>query len=426
MLDFPPEILAEAFKIGVMTWGISFMPPVCLVSRGWYDVVTNTPHLWGIIEVTSKSSPRLLLNQISRAKATPLTVYISRGVDNIRPFHPVLNRLFELSSNWVSATLPPEVLARCRWNDLRYTLQELVINDRIQCTNPFASWAQEGAEFKALRLFSTASMDMSDLFLSSTIHHVKIIQGRITAVAPAATLTHLRKVPNVRTLKIRELKQTSTIPDQRLVITMNQLTTLELVRVDLPSLLLSSIICPALESLTIGPCPKRYLPEDTLSSFLSQWCDPKHIPIRLHTLKLEQCVRPSDVTYLIRFLARLPNLVRLSLIDDDIEASEVSTDEDNFLRALSSPQGARSAGGGWLCPSLMTLHIEADTAPNDVLDLARQRGCGSNSGGLRSLRTVSGFLCREGTAEERRETESLVHAVECVCLACVMESLAAS
>jgi hypothetical protein len=77
MIDIPPEILASAFEVGVLTWGIRYLPPMCLICKEWNQVIINTPHLWGIIEVNTNSDGKFLLDQIARAKAAPLTIPLS-------------------------------------------------------------------------------------------------------------------------------------------------------------------------------------------------------------------------------------------------------------------------------------------------------------------------------------------------------------
>ena len=53
-------------------------------------------------------------------------------------------------------------------------------------------------------------------------------------------------------------------------------------------------------------------------SFFSQWSHPSFVPVKLHTLELVSCLIFTDVPFLIRWLTRLPNLVRLILKDDAI------------------------------------------------------------------------------------------------------------
>ena len=76
--------------------------------------------------------------------------------------------------------------------------------------------------------------------------------------------------------------------------------------------------------------------------------------VNFHTLELVSCLRFTDVPFLIRWLTRLPNLVRLILKDDAIGEAATTlgqdTDDANLYKAPSS------IADGWLCPSLMILH----------------------------------------------------------------------
>ncbi|KAJ2927458.1 hypothetical protein H1R20_g9636, partial [Candolleomyces eurysporus] len=114
MMDIPPEILASAFEIGVLRWGIRYLPPMCLVCKEWNQVIINTPHLWGIIEVTTNSHAEFLLDQTARAKATSLTIFVSKGALNSHSLAPVIRGLVALSPNWIKATVARTSLNKCR------------------------------------------------------------------------------------------------------------------------------------------------------------------------------------------------------------------------------------------------------------------------------------------------------------------------
>lgn len=424
MLDIPPEVLATAFEIGIWEWGISYLPTVCLVCREWNEVAKSTPHLWGIIQVDTKSRPHRLLAQLSRAKATPLTIYISRGVHMCKPnLEPVVARLIELSENWIGATIPSKILQRCKWSDLRRSLEDLEItDDECQTLDPrfFDLPERDRSGPPALRALSIGGIVGVEPLLSPSIRHFVIGQRGPHYKPIVQTLDHLRRIPNVRTLSITGLRP-SPLHDYTQVIRLNHLTTLKLTFVPRASQLLSSIVCPALQQLTISTT------QDSMTPFLSQWCNPIHTPTSLHTLDLEQCIIPTDVPYLIRFLARLPELLRLSIFDERLSDAPLlpATDENNIVKALASSSGARSvSGGSRLCPALTTLEMSTDSDFQDLLELAAQRGNTSGSGSMKTLRTVGGYLCAGARAGQMIELRQLVENVECECLGCSMDSLA--
>lgn len=453
MLDIPPEVLASAFEIGVLSWGIRYLLPVCLVCKEWNQVVINTPHLWGIIEVNGDSRPEFLLDQISRAKAAPLTVFVSKAALSSKPLAPVLKGLVALSQNWVSASMPKAFLNRCRWADLRNSLRELSI---LNGDDAVSSWFFHGVSETtalpppALRHLSVDYTWVDDHLLTSSIQTFSMIGCHNNQVTLSSTLDQLSKIPNVRHLCIQRLHHQPRLPDKTIVVRLDSLLSLEACSLEFPSFLLSFISCRSLNSLTIGPCPRRRFrtwPVENasfdpsfrvLSPFLTQWCNPKHLPSSLNALKLEQCMSNTDIPNLIRFLARLPNLTILALIDDALdyqpEYDGPGTDEDNILLALASPTGARSGGGGWLCPSLRVMHVEADILFQHLLDVVVLRGCqnsavaeadllsrGSGATPPRCLRTVIGLICPEGTKENREQLRNLVAESYCTCVGCCLE-----
>ncbi|RXW15103.1 hypothetical protein EST38_g10753 [Candolleomyces aberdarensis] len=439
MIDIPPEILASAFEIGVLTWGIRYLPPMCLVCKEWNQVVISTPHLWGIIEVATDSHAEFLLDQIARAKAAPLTVFVSKGALNSHSLAPVIRGLVALSPNWIKATLfitnGSEVADSSLFFDGTPDTQSL---------HPPA------LRHLSMDYIYISEPEWDNHLLSSSIQTFKINGGHNGQVSLSSTIDQLSKTPNVRELTIRYLHHEPRLPEKSLVVYLDSLLSLDVEWVEFPSFLLSSISCRSLNALTIGHsgCQSRtwqirhmvdasFDPSfRTLSPFLTQWCDPKFLPSALHALKLEQCIAIEDIPMLIRFLARLPHLAVLSLNDDaldyDPERRGTYTDENDILLALASPTGARSGIGGWLCPSLRVLHVEADIDFQRLLDVVVLRGCNSpevestGAGPAKTLRCVIGMTCSEGTRESRELLSSLVEEVYCTCIGCCLDQCAAS
>lgn len=442
MDDIPAEILATAFEMGVLDWGVHFLPPICLVCRTWNEIVSTTPHLWGIVDVSPKShSPRpwLLLDQIARAKHAPLTVFIDKGANKRNRLDPVLAQLIQLSRNWISAVLPCDVLERCRWHDLKGKLQSLTVTQG--CPGKDSPFFRTDGDVDSIDLrlppaltrLSIVGSNPPRQFLSRSLKTFTLVPGRTNHIALSETLDHLSSIPNIEILSISQLKHYPRLPDTPRIIHLNNLTSLKLSTVDYPSLLLSSLACPSLEVLSLGPCPvySRWgsRPESAmrpLTPFLSQWCNPEYTPRRLHTLRIEQSLAMDDTPCLIRFLARLPNIAHLAICDDAVAEYlkyNTKTNEDgDILKALASSTGGRRNADGadeWLCPRLGYLEIELDAPFHRLLDIAQARGIHSTSpGGLRTLRRVAGYLCREGTDEEMELFRSLVQDLECECLAC--------
>ncbi|RXW20835.1 hypothetical protein EST38_g5018 [Candolleomyces aberdarensis] len=389
MDDLPPEILATAFEIGVLTWGIHFLPAVCLVCRDWNSVVQNAPHLWGIIQVTKSSQVKRLLDRIIKAKDAPLTVYISPRASDMLSITPVLAALIRKCNRWARATLstpglPGELFFKPSENEIPPSGSPVL---RILS---MTGWHEDGSWTKHL--------------LSPSLQHLCLTPGFDHKIPVISMLDQLYRTPNARRIEFRQVVYQNEPADllASAVIHLDKLVSLELSSINYPSLLLSYIARLSLQKLIVGPRllyepPGHDKPLKRLAPFLSRWCQPGFVPSSLHTLELFRCMQPSDIPYLIRFLAQLPNLVVLDLDDDALDDSpEQITDEDNVLRALSSPEGARSGIRGWLRPSLMAFHFEnVNIRFQDLLDVARVRGCNSSSTG-------------EGTTEEAQELYELL------------------
>ncbi|KAG6820586.1 hypothetical protein H0H93_014813 [Arthromyces matolae] len=110
MLDpttIPHEILATVFEIGILTWDIRFLPPLRLVCHTWNEIVMTTPRLWGIISLDKWTDPDRLAYQISKAKHSPISIYVRRP-NEVRS--KALHMIVGLSSNWVHADVSTSML----------------------------------------------------------------------------------------------------------------------------------------------------------------------------------------------------------------------------------------------------------------------------------------------------------------------------
>ncbi|EAU83479.2 hypothetical protein CC1G_04735 [Coprinopsis cinerea okayama7 len=457
--ELPSEVLAAAFELGVLTTGIRFLPPVCLVCRTWYLLINETPRLWGIIDVSRTAKPDLLLAQVDKAKAAPLTVFVSETYTVLgkRRNFDVIDRLSNLSCNWIKADVPRWVFSQREWPTDYPNLEELVIfSGRLALPTQSDSSSQSTPpSSNKLRSLVIDGVTNSGQFLSPSIQAFTL-KGRGSSPPVSDTLAQLSQIPNVRRLKIDGLCHRPQLLNQSLTVTLAHLREMELTGLRYLSILLLYLAAPNLHVLTIdntsirnhrpwwwmnqpgldnGPDQEWTL----LTPFFTQWCEPRFTPSNLHTLKLVNCLIPSDLPFLVRFLARTPNLVRLILVDEVIAGipSALSGLEESdeggragILDALKSPTAAMSAGGGWLCPSLMVLHIESkELETKDLIDVAAIRGvrspvdCGLSQSAPKKLRTITGFICA-GAEGELARLESLVDTACCTCLGCDMNTLA--
>ncbi|KAJ6617956.1 hypothetical protein B0H10DRAFT_2379781 [Mycena sp. CBHHK59/15] len=203
-------------------------------------------------------------------------------------------------------------------------------------------------------------------------------------------------------------------------VTLANLSNLELVNIRHPTSLLLDLHAPALQTLVI-----RNSRMD-MGAFLSQWSHADFLPSNLRSLEFTECFSETHMPYLIRWLARLPSLLRLVLTHkDDIGDPNplTSSVETDIFKALSSPDGAGSVVGGWLCPSLVHLCVDTNLRVVDIIPIARARGgAAARSSGLPSrLRLMQATLCSSGTEDEIAEFRSFFAEDSdaiCLCLAC--------
>ncbi|KAF8063336.1 hypothetical protein FPV67DRAFT_237902 [Lyophyllum atratum] len=433
--QIPAEVFAAVFEIGVLTWDIQFLPPLRLVRRTWDDIITTTPRLWGIVTIHKEINIERVKSQITRAKSSPLSVFVKTRT---RKQHEMLLRmLVELSSNWIRAEVSVSLLARCRWSDLRGTLETLRLTaDGTGNAMPKTFFDVEpNVSLGPPRLRSLTAVGLSEKsilpFLSASITYFELClhEDSIFTQPLSDTLTYLTSVPHVLAIKlegVRHIVDRDLPTDFQRPVHLTKLVTLELDHVLYPSALLCEISTPSLQTfilrhstmLSERPYTRLRRPElEPLSPIFTQWSHGIFLPVNLHTLVLEDCLQVQDVAFLIRWLERLPRLVRLTLWDDAIsEAAELpsSEEETNIFRALTRTS---------LCPSLMQLRIAADLQVTDLVPIARARGgryAESISAGLTTnrLRYLEAPLCPSGSSQEIEWLKELVDEVRCACLSC--------
>lgn len=433
-MDFqqvPSDVYATIFEIGVLAWGIDFLPRICLVCRAWNEIVISTPSLWGIINILDKRAryPYTLGLQITKAKAAPLTVSIPPSVLPPAVAWEV-RRLTSLSRNWVSAVVHTNTLLQCRWSDMRSSLGSLHLSRSFPSTDPATDFFGDLTEFRQppkLHTFTATALSKEWIlpFLSSSIKffRLKVNPRHDDQVHLTSTIDCLSRIPAVNTLIIESIRHFQSVPLNQKTVYLRELLTLELVRSCYVSPLLCAISATSLQTLFVDhqyrPHRSRNSqnesPSLALASFFSQWSHSNYLPANLHTLKLVECLQLADVPFLIRFLSRLPNLVRLIIVDDTVgNAAELPPggEERNLFRALESSKGAESVGGGWLCTSLMVLHLETDLQVQDLIRIARARNETTSSPSSTSnpnrLRWVDAMLCSSGSRSEVEELRTLV------------------
>jgi len=477
--DIPPEILAASFEMGIYTWGTTFIYPISLVCSSWRDTIEHTPRLWGIILIGkahqgcgpggARAQAKRLRKQIVKAKEAPLSI-VCDAKGRVHP-RELVDELVGLAHNWVMADVGTEFLANSRWGVLRYTLEELVLrrNGNPAEDNPSAFFEKDGEGSicstgtrhpTKLRSFTAKSLPRDWVlgFLSPTIQHFHLEGG--DSVVPRNwrggqkhnirdIWEYLMRIPNATSLELVDLYHT--IPNQDLApqggVHLSHLRTLKLLNVLFSALVLATIRAPHLQTLSIdGRAPPgiHYRPsieEDVgLAYVFALWSQPGVVPERLHTLELRDCVGLGDVPFLVRWLERLPNLVRLFLKDEvfgnaklhafksdgvDEDGGSVFDAEDfDIYRALARPRRMKDGEMGWLCPLLMILYLDTDQDISDVIPIARARGGNAPPRDVEGilppnrLRRIETQLCPDATKSDIQELRSLVDQVYCVCTNC--------
>ena len=435
--DIPPEILAAAFEIGIYTWGIKFLPTLSRVCQHWRSIIDNTPRLWGIISVSPKSSPNVLEKQITKAKASPLSIRISPSANGIR-HNRVRRQIFALSANWVTAKVGTAFLSDsgARWNALQYSLETLTLrrgNPTYDDPGPFFEDSTHHSHRQvSLHTFSADSLPKAWTvgFLGPWLKHFYLRQWG-TGQKITDTWEYLARIPSAITIElyqVQHVEHPDRVPPLPPTIVLPKLESLRLKGVKLAPTVLSAIAAPSLQTLSIHEASQRWWWWDgppSMSGFFAQWSQPSHTPTHLHTLELIDTLRAGDTPYLIRWLRRIPNLVRLLITDDEIAkaASITSHREMNLYNALAYPWEEEGGGSSaWLCPSLMILYL--DTAPEltDLLPIARSRGGiappTADIPPLARLRRLESRLCPVHNLDELDDLKSLIDEANCICTHC--------
>ncbi|KAJ7641338.1 hypothetical protein FB45DRAFT_355405 [Roridomyces roridus] len=118
--SLPPELFARVLEIAVETWGIGFLPPICMVSARCYQVIISTPSLWGILVIGKDSSGRILSTQLEKAKESDLRLTFTRAWNRRKPvLKVIIPNLAALVHTWVQVDMPTNALTgSTRWVDM--------------------------------------------------------------------------------------------------------------------------------------------------------------------------------------------------------------------------------------------------------------------------------------------------------------------
>ncbi|KAF8881676.1 hypothetical protein CPB84DRAFT_1791546 [Gymnopilus junonius] len=454
--DIPPEILASVFELTIYTSSISSLRPLSIVCRHWHDVVEQTPRLWGIVLLRKQSSPAALEKQITKAKAAPLSITLFPGTRSAKHTKKVYQKLTDLSINWVMANVGTEFISACRWVALYRSLEELTLcrgGPRYDEPGPFFNDVNAFTQREAkLRSFTATNLQKAWVigFLGPSIRQFCLVRGYpdlseqvnyytyrlYTRIAD--TWDYLSRLPEVIKVHLKHLKHNDPKGFAPSVIRLSKLLTLHVEDVLQMPILLSYIAAPHLQTLCIDqrqiePLSFSFRNPSPVAPLFACWSDPSFLPANLHTLELRDCLEITDVPYLIRWLERLPNLIRLFIGDGSNvlgkAPSRLSPDdgESNLYRALAHPMTRQDGESFWLCPSLMILHLDADQDIGELLSIARTRG------GIASamhdipppnrLRRVEALLCNTGREEEIELLGSLVDQAYCLCTSCGLRVL---
>ncbi|KAJ6589076.1 hypothetical protein B0H19DRAFT_1102803 [Mycena capillaripes] len=432
MLDqLPPEIFARVLEIATEVWGIGFLPPICLVSTACNGVVVSTPSLWGIIVVDRHSSVPLLNQQLAKAKAADLNIAFSRkgwnrpGEKRVWKF---MTDLISLAHNWVRVDMPTNLLSATTWGDMRRVeVLNLRFNAGAGCDAEKFFDSAAGAAYTQPNLHSFTASGLPEAwmtrFLSPRITYLEIGRlGQWNEYIPASLIQqYLSLAPNVHTLSLPDI---SFLPfsTSKHTVSLPNLHNFDLARASDGLQLLLNIRAPALRTLSISGYA------GTMNSLFSQWSQPGFLPAYLQSLELSNCLSPKDMPFLIGWLARLPALLRLTIVDSELGEvlSSTSSAENDLLKALASPNGAGPVVGGWLCPSLIHLCLDDDSLCfGDILSIVRARGGVTRvSGGPVRLRSIQAPLCSAGTPDDVAELRSFFadpSDARCICLSCFFD-----
>ncbi|KAF9481489.1 hypothetical protein BDN70DRAFT_876280 [Pholiota conissans] len=448
----PPEILASIFETVIYSCGITSILPISLVCTAWRDIIDHTPRLWGIILFEKHTPPHILHSQISKAKAAPLSVTIPVRLG--RKHQEIISRLTSLSHNWVSAEVSIQHLIYNSPEDAYCNLETLVLSrGRPQKSLGVGEESPtKSAQIVSkptfvhpakLHSFSAIGIGRSWVlpFLSFSIRHFRLRQKGDILQNMHDLERYLVRIPQLVTLELDHFYFSNPLmrSEHSSTILLRNLEVLRLTNMSYSPAILCALTVPSLQLLTISALPllwdstyyvwipasfRRYKPTP-MAPLFSQWSQDGIIPANLHTLELHNCLLPGDISYLIRWLARLPNLVSLSLKDDGVHRSMIIPPDvaRQFYDSLALPQPRIDSDEAvWICPSLTILHLEiANRFLTDLLPIAQSRGKGASPihGILppKQLRRVEAQICPLGVdkVEERILFDSLIEQPYCIC-----------
>jgi hypothetical protein len=438
VLELPQEILAYSFECGVHDVGISFLYPLCLTCKSWREIVQDTPQLWGIFNLSNKTSKarlRHIPDQIARAKATSLWLSVdTRFQLHLNANVSIVEKLLLLASNWVYADIPASLLDKVEWNDLSlleafvvrgawlptYTISpNLVISKDLESRSRFSS-----SRLRSFSCIGDLPHSLTQKFVSPTLTFLELsnCERKLREILDALSVTR-----NLAILHLSGIRCKDVLYRSEPIVSLPSLQTLEVVNFRAFNSVLEHLCCKSLEYLTIKSSychPHWYYGRqndgiDQTNTFMVQWSGPSFLPQRLHTLEFSNSLQAVHIPHLIRWLGRLTSLVRLVLCDEAIVPASNSSHTENIFLALSTTAETQ----GWLCPSLMQLSIEADIQVTDLLPIAHNRGghydlgCTGTEQPSR-LRLIQGPICTSGFSNEIEELGRSVDEVVCDCLGC--------
>ncbi|KAF8898317.1 hypothetical protein CPB85DRAFT_1327710 [Mucidula mucida] len=404
--ELPSELLARAFEIGIFKWGIQFLPPLRLTCQSWNEIVLFTPRLFGIIDVT-RVSRSTIQRQLARAKAAPLYVTIPRYLNRYHGAE-LETILLTTAENWVYAAVPMRVMYKIhprRRDDLtRLDALHVAAGDPKLAAASESFWGATAPP--KLRFFS------ADGLCSREVHSLivvpsSIIDFELKNLHGGRRLEHdyycqrdipmkellgiLARIPNAARICLDTIQSLQPAAEPLLALTFSHLTELDLTRVRWAPHFLASMNLPALQNLVIVDCEMAPRWGGSWQVVFMQWSQPGWLPVNLQSIDIRGSLEESDVDAFIRWLARLPNVVRLM------------HDEDARITAALAYDAS-------LCPGVVHLAIERAYEFADLMLLAKHRRA--------RLKFISAALCFEGSEDEIAELKNLVEEVHCVCFSC--------
>ena len=430
--------MARAFELAITEHGIGLLPGFALVCKDWHTLIKHTPRLWGIIDFSRSTSH--VARQLQRAKSAPLSLAFPKNAQGIYSFtHEHRSPIFGLAHNWVKAELCVNQLICVHTRSAFSNLEVLTLSSPCSLSLQEAEAFFGDAQHSHSKIHSFTASDLPSEwikgFLGPSIYFFRHEGSALVKKKEEIddTYRHFSRIPNAVTIELDTIMYKAAPVNQIPLIQLPHLRTLSVRNVTFITQVLSSISAPDLQTLSLESThvtPYYYVWDshhDTIWSgrlqgpFFTQWISKEHLPINLHTLDLRgNILARDDVPYLTLWLDRLPNLVRLVILADELELSSYPT-ESNLFELLATPRWDDDTQlERWSLPKLMYLHIETVDHVGGILRVVRSR----NDSGKFSLpparvRFVDGILCCDGACGEWEELQSLVDHVCCFCLDCI-------